>query len=162
MKLHLNYLLSLVIVVFDQTLKYYMAALLPLCRPGHCETIELLPFFKLIVAHNTGAAFSFLATAGGWQRWFLVAVSCGVSGVIIVWLHRLGQEQRLLAASLTLILGGAIGNLIDRLLQGYVVDFILLHYGSFHFPAFNIADTAITLGAALYILDMLLSRKDAA
>lgn len=149
------YALSAAVVVIDQLTKWYMSNLLPLCRPGACETIEILPVFQLTLLHNTGAAFSFLADAGGWQRLFLVSVSTVVSGVIGVWLFRV-QQQRLLALSLALILGGAIGNLIDRAVAGYVVDFIVLHYDGWYFPAFNIADSAISVGAALLILDTLL------
>ncbi len=151
----LFYALSAAIVILDQLLKIYMSNLLPLCRPGNCESIEILPVFQLTLLHNSGAAFSFLADAGGWQRIFLVAVSTIVSGVIGVWLSRV-QDQRMLALSLALILGGALGNLVDRALAGYVVDFIVLHYRGWYFPAFNLADAAITVGAGLLILDTFL------
>ncbi|MBT5701685.1 MAG: signal peptidase II [Pseudomonadales bacterium] len=146
--------ISAVFLVLDQVTKNYMAALLPLCVPGYCQSIEILPFFKLTVLHNTGAAFSFLADAGGWQRGFLVAVSLVVSLFIGGWLFRIHREQRLLAYALAFILGGALGNLVDRALQGYVVDFLVFHYEVYYFPAFNIADTAISLGAGLLIIDM--------
>lgn len=152
-------LAGLGIALLDQALKHYISGLLPLCWLGQCESIELLPFFKLTVLHNTGAAFSFLHDAGGWQRWFLVVVSSGVSLFILVWLARLGRGRTLLALALAVILGGALGNLWDRAAQGYVVDFIVLHYAGYYFPAFNLADTAITVGVALYLLDMLLSRN---
>ena len=151
----LFYALSAAIVILDQLLKIYMSNLLPLCRPGNCESIEILPVFQLTLLHNSGAAFSFLADAGGWQRIFLVAVSTIVRGVIGVWLSRV-QDQRMLALSLALILGGALGNLVDRALAGYVVDFIVLHYRGWYFPAFNLADAAITVGAGLLILDTFL------
>ncbi len=149
------YSVSFVIVVIDQALKAYMSSLLPLCQPGHCESIEVLPVFRLTVLHNQGAAFSFLHDAGGWQRWVLVAVSSVVSIFLVVWLHRVSRQEKWLALALALILGGALGNLVDRALQGYVVDFIVVHYERYYFPAFNIADSAISVGAALLILDMI-------
>ena len=147
---------ALFLFAMDQMLKWYMSAVLPVCIPGRCEAIEVLPFFKLTVLHNSGAAFSFLADAGGWQRWFLVSVSSVVSVFVAVWLCRIRHEQKLLAASLSFILGGALGNLIDRALQGYVVDFFVVYYHPYYFPAFNIAASAITVGAVLMILDILI------
>ncbi len=152
--------ISLVLLIMDQALKKYMSTVLPLCQPGACDSIHLLPFFKLTVLHNSGAAFSFLDDAGGWQRWFLVVVSTGVSAFIAVWLYRVQREQKLLATSLAFILGGALGNLVDRAFQGYVVDFFVLYYDVYYFPAFNIADAAISVGAALLILDMFLHRSE--
>ena len=146
--------ISAVLLVVDQVTKNYMSDLLPLCVPVYCQSIELLPVFKLTVLHNTGAAFSFLADAGGWQRVFLVVVSLGVSLFIGGWLYRIYREQPLLAYALAFILGGALGNLVDRALQGYVVDFLVLHYETYYFPAFNIADTSISIGAGLLIIDM--------
>lgn len=102
-----------------------------------------------------------MSDAGGWQRWLLVVISALVSGVITVWLYRVRHTERLLATALALILGGAIGNLMDRVLDGYVVDFIVVHYQHYYFPAFNIADSAITIGAILLILDTLLKPKEA-
>jgi len=151
--------LTTLVVLLDQLLKHYMSNLLPLCQPGRCESIEVLPVFQFTLLHNEGAAFSFLADQDGWQRWFLLLVSTSVSGVIAVWLYRVKEQQKLLALALALILGGAIGNLIDRALQGYVVDFIVVHYESYYFPAFNIADAAISSGAALLILDMIINRE---
>lgn len=124
------------------------------------ETLEVLPFFNLTLAFNKGAAFSFLAGAGGWQRWFFTAIALGVSVLILVWLVRSKASERLLGAGLALVLGGAIGNLWDRLAYGHVVDFLDFHWAGWHFPAFNVADSAITVGAALLILDMLLSKPD--
>ncbi|XOV90353.1 MAG: signal peptidase II [Pseudomonadota bacterium] len=147
------------IVVLDQASKYYMSSILALCQPGRCETIEILPVFQLMLLHNPGAAFSFLADAGGWQRWLLLLISLVVSLIIGVWLHR-AQQDRLLALALAFILGGALGNLVDRALHGYVVDFLLVHYQDWYFPAFNLADSAITLGAALLILEMFVGKKD--
>jgi signal peptidase II len=154
------FLLSLVIVIADQWSKGFMSDLLRLCRPGDCQSIVLLPVFNFTLLHNAGAAFSFLSDAGGWQRWLLVAVSTLVSAVIVVWLYRIKSSEKLLALALALILGGAIGNLIDRALVGYVVDFIVVHYRHYYFPAFNIADSAITIGAMVLILDTLIKPKE--
>ncbi len=154
------YAISALIALSDQLLKHYISGVLPLCVRGRCESIELLPFFKLTVLHNEGAAFSFLDNAGGWQRWFLVTVSSVVSVVVAVWLYRVCAKQKLLAVALCLILGGAIGNLVDRAYQGYVVDFFVLYYESYYFPAFNIADAAISVGAAFLILDMLVNKEE--
>lgn len=111
-------------------------------------------FFNLVRAHNTGAAFSFLANSSGWQRWFFLALGL-VAAAVIIWMLRRHGHQRLFAWALTLILGGALGNVIDRAIHGYVVDFIQVHAGGWFFPAFNVADGAITLGAILLILDEL-------
>ena len=153
------YFVALIIVVLDQWSKRYMSELLDLCRPGLCETIEILPVFKLILLHNSGAAFSFLDDAGGWQRWFLVTVSTVVSAIIGVWLFRIRSTEKLLAFALCLILGGAVGNLIDRVAAGFVVDFLLVHWDEHYFPAFNVADAAISVGAGCLILDMFLKPK---
>ncbi|MEX0941076.1 MAG: signal peptidase II [Pseudomonadales bacterium] len=154
------YAVSLLIIIADQVLKKYMSGLLPLCEPGYCKSIEILPVFRLTLLHNEGAAFSFLSDAGGWQRWLLIAISTGVSSFIAVWLYRVRHTEKLLAVALALILGGAIGNLVDRVLNGYVIDFILLHYGDWYFPAFNLADSAISVGAAVLILDMIVRPKE--
>jgi signal peptidase II len=153
------YFVALIIVVLDQWSKRYISELLDLCRPGLCETIEILPVFKLILLHNSGAAFSFLDDAGGWQRWFLVTVSTVVSAIIGVWLFRIRSTEKLLAVALCLILGGAVGNLIDRVAAGFVVDFLLVHWDEHYFPAFNVADAAISVGAGCLILDMFLKPK---
>ena len=112
-------------------------------------------FFNIVRVHNTGAAFCFLAGAAGWQRWFFVGLGT-VAAVFIVWMLRSHGGQRLFGWALALILGGALGNVIDRLLHGHVVDFIQVHYAGWYFPSFNVADSAITVGAALLILDELL------
>ena len=112
-------------------------------------------FFNVVRVHNTGAAFSFLSDASGWQRWLFVGIGA-MAMVLIVWMLRSNPTQRLFSAALALILGGAVGNVLDRLLYGYVVDFIDVHWAGWHFPAFNVADSAITLGAAALILDELL------
>jgi signal peptidase II len=119
--------------------------------------IDLLSVLAVTRLHNTGAAFSFLANAGGWQRWFFVLMGVGVTAMILVWLRKLpAQGQGILAAGLALVASGALGNVVDRVWHGYVVDFISVHYGDSYFPAFNIADIAITVGAGLLILDALL------
>jgi signal peptidase II len=121
------------------------------------DRVVLLPVLELMRLHNEGAAFSFLSGAGGWQRWVFIGLGVAVSAGILVWLRRLpAKGQWLLAAGLSLILGGALGNVIDRVLHGYVIDFIRVHWEEHYFPAFNVADTAISIGAALIILDNLL------
>lgn len=117
------------------------------------ESIELLPFFNLTYVRNYGAAFSFLSDAGGWQRWFFTVIAVVVSIVIAVWLSRVKADQLKLSLALSLVLAGAIGNLIDRSIYGYVIDFFHLYYQNWHYPAFNIADSAICIGAALLIWD---------
>ncbi|MGR9100029.1 MAG: signal peptidase II, partial [Gammaproteobacteria bacterium] len=116
-------------------------------------SIAVLPYFNLTYVHNTGAAFSFLSDAGGWQRWFFAGLAVVISAVLGVWLDRLKKSEILLAVSLSLVLGGAIGNLIDRLVYGYVIDFLDFYYKSWHWPAFNVADSAISLGVALMLLE---------
>ena len=116
------------------------------------EVREVTSFFNLVLVHNTGAAFSFLAGAGGWQRWFFAIVSTVISAVIVVMLRR-HAHNRLFAGAIALVLGGALGNLHDRLRFGYVVDFIQLHAGGYYWPAFNVADSAITVGVALLLWD---------
>lgn len=146
--------LALVVVAADQWTKALALAQLDYGRP-----VEILPVFNITLHFNRGAAFSFLSDAGGWQRWFFAAVALVASVVILVWLARLNRGDKLLAASLSLILGGALGNLWDRLQFGYVVDFISLHYHDWYFPTFNIADSAVTVGAGLMILDALLQSR---
>jgi signal peptidase II len=121
------------------------------------DKVVLLPVLEFMRLHNEGAAFSFLSSAGGWQRWLFVGLGVVVSAAILIWLRRLpAKGQGLLAAGLSLILGGALGNVIDRVLLGHVIDFIRVHYAEHYFPAFNVADSAITIGAVLVILDNLL------
>jgi signal peptidase II len=124
--------------------------------------VAILPVLNFTLQHNSGAAFSFLSDAGGWQRYFFSAVALLVSLVLVVWLHRLRRDDLLLAVGLGLILGGALGNLWDRVALGYVVDFISVHYRDSYFPAFNIADSAITLGAGCVLLDGFRPRDDQA
>jgi len=115
----------------------------------------------MTLAHNYGAAFSFLSDAGGWQRWLFTGLASVVTLVLIVWLFRLQAKEKLTAAGLGLIIGGAVGNLIDRVLNGYVVDFIDVYYQDWHWPAFNLADSAITCGVILLLLDALLQSLSA-
>lgn len=142
--------LAAVIVVLDLGTKYLASTYLSYAEPN-----PVLPFFDLTLLHNTGAAFSFLSEAGGWQRWFFVGIAVAVSAALIIWLARSPRKLWWLGIALASILGGAIGNLYDRAVHGYVVDFISVHYENYFFPAFNIADTAITIGAVVLILDML-------
>lgn len=139
--------IALVIVVLDQLTK---ALILQHFQLG--EGLPVTSFFNIVRVHNPGAAFSFLAWASGWQRWFFIALGLAAS-VFIIWLLRRHGHEPLFAGALTLILGGAVGNVIDRAWHGYVVDFLDFHAGGRHFPAFNLADSAITLGAILLILD---------
>jgi signal peptidase II len=118
------------------------------------ERVHVLPVLDIILTYNTGAAFSFLSDASGWQRWLFVLLALGVSAALLVWMRRLNARVHgLLACALALIVGGALGNMLDRLRIGRVVDFIHLHWGQHYFPAFNIADSAITIGAALLLID---------
>lgn len=148
------YSIAVLVIVLDQLTKHWVSATF-----SYSETLELLPGLNLTLVHNMGAAFSFLSEAGGWQRWFFALIGILVAIVLMVWLARLSDRQRLLALSLSLILGGAIGNLWDRVLLGYVVDFIDVYYQHYHWPAFNVADSAITMGAILLILESLLASK---
>jgi signal peptidase II len=140
--------LSLLAIVLDQGSKLLVDSTMQLY-----QSIPLLPFFKLTYLHNTGAAFSFLSEAGGWQRWFFAGLALVISMVIAIWISRLQKHETLLAVALSLILGGAVGNLIDRLAYGYVIDFLDVYYGTWHWPAFNIADSAITLGVVLMLAE---------
>ena len=119
------------------------------------DSTYVTSFFNIVRVHNPGAAFSFLASASGWQRWFFTALGIGAA-IFIVWLLRSHSSQRLFAFSMACLLGGAVGNVVDRVLYGYVVDFVQLHYAGWAFPAFNVADSAITAGAIGMILDELL------
>ena len=142
--------IALITILLDQFSKVLIVGSMQL-HDSHTIT----SFFNIVRWHNTGAAFSFLAGSGGWQRWFFISLGA-VAACVIVWLLRSHAGQRLFCWSLALILGGAVGNVIDRVLHGYVVDFIQVHYAGMFFPSFNIADSAITLGAGLLILDELL------
>jgi signal peptidase II len=147
--------LSAVVIVADQLAKAWMVHHFTLF-----ERVRLLPVLDVILTYNTGAAFSFLSDAAGWQRWLFVALALGISALLVAWMRGLrAGSQGLLACGLALIVGGALGNMIDRLLHGRVVDFILAHWGTHLFPAFNVADSAITIGAGLVILDALLESR---
>lgn len=144
--------LTLAVIALDQYSKFLIIE-----RFEEFEELVLLPMLDIMRLHNEGAAFSFLSDASGWQRWFFIALGLVVSVGILVWLRRLAPRgQHLLAAGLALVMGGALGNVIDRVLWGYVIDFIRVHYADWYFPAFNVADSAITCGAALLILDNVL------
>ena len=146
--------LSAVVIALDLGTKFWASSALTYNLP-----VEVLPVFDLRLLHNTGAAFSFLAAAGGWQRWLFALVALVVSVFILRWLRETPKSAFVLASAYSLILGGALGNLFDRIVHGYVVDFISVHYAGWYFPAFNIADMAITCGAALLIFDMLFLAK---
>jgi signal peptidase II len=141
--------IALIVVVLDQLFKTLIV--------GHYQLGEsrvVTSFFNVVRVHNSGAAFSFLAGASGWQRWFFVGLGAAAAG-FIVWMLKRHGGQHLFGWALALILGGAVGNVIDRLLHGHVIDFIQVHYAGWFFPSFNVADSAITVGAALLILDEL-------
>ena len=142
--------LSLIILLADQFTKVLIVGNYALG-----DSTYVTNFFNVVRAHNTGAAFSFLAGAGGWQRWFFTAIGV-VAAIFMVWMLKSHSGQKLFSFAISLILGGAIGNVIDRLLYGYVVDFLDFHWKTMHFPAFNIADSAISIGAVCLILDELL------
>ena len=145
----LKYLfITSLVIVFDQVSKWLMVSRLSLY-----ETVVVMPYFNLTMAHNEGAAFSFLSEAGGWQRWLFIGLALVISVVLLVWLAKLKPTEKLEAISLSLILGGAIGNVIDRISYGYVIDFIDLYIGHNHWPVFNIADSAICIGAILLVAD---------
>jgi signal peptidase II len=141
--------IALLVIVADHLTKWWVTASL-----DYQESVPVLPFFSLVLVHNTGAAFSFLADAGGWQRWFFIGVGAVATGIILHLLKKHASDTRM-ALALALVLGGALGNVIDRVLLGYVVDFLYFHYRGFAWPAFNIADSAISVGAALLIWDAL-------
>lgn len=146
--------LSLLVVIIDQWSKTAVEQSLSLY-----ERIAVLPFFNITLAYNPGAAFSFLAQAGGWQRWFFAAVALLASTFIIGWLLK-KKENTYVRVGLTLVLGGALGNLWDRLVLGHVVDFLDFHWAGWHFPAFNLADSAITVGVFLLIIDMFITKEN--
>ncbi len=143
--------IAFLVIVLDAWSKAWIVAHMSLY-----QNIDLIPHvLTLTLLHNTGAAFSLLYSAGGWQRWLLATIALAVSGGLLTWIWRLRSGMEVLGWAISLVLGGAIGNLVDRLRLGYVVDFIHVHYGSWHFPAFNVADSAITIGAVLMLIDML-------
>lgn len=127
------------------------------------EVLPLLPSVNLTLVYNEGAAFSFLSNQGGWQRWFFILIGLTVSLVLVIWINRLAVTQRLSAIALSLVVGGAVGNILDRLLLGHVVDFIDVYYREWHWPAFNVADSAISVGVVLMLIDVVREecRRDA-
>jgi signal peptidase II len=147
--------LSLAVIVLDQVVKALIVANFELY-----EVVNVLPVLEITRLHNTGAAFSLLAGASGWQRWFFIGLAALVSGGIIYWMRHLPRDAApFLPAALALVLGGALGNLVDRVWHGYVVDFLHFHLHESYFPAFNVADSAITIGAGLLILDAILEGR---
>ena len=145
--------LSSLVVIFDQITKYLAEDMLIRHRP-----VNIVEGLNMTLVYNRGAAFSFLSNAGGWQRWFFMILSLGISIALVIWLRQLSKSEEgkrmFLVTGLALILGGAVGNLIDRTLYGHVIDFIDVYYKTHHWPAFNIADSAISLGAAFLIIDI--------
>ncbi|WP_445114533.1 signal peptidase II [Acinetobacter sp. WZC-1] len=146
--------LAILTIVLDQWTKWIASTHL-----NYADPVQVLPFLNWTLLHNNGAAFSFLSDAGGWQRYLFTSLAGLVSVVFIFWLMRMPRHSVVLPAAIALILGGAIGNLIDRVTLGYVVDFIHIYYNTSHFPAFNIADSAITLGTILLLIDTFFLEK---
>ncbi len=148
--------LSLLVLVIDQVSKAHFEGSLEMFQ----QIVVIPDYFSWTLAYNTGAAFSFLADSGGWQRWLFALIAVVVSAVLVVWLKRLGRDDTWLAIALALVLGGALGNLYDRIALGHVIDFILVHWQNrWYFPAFNFADSAITVGAIMLALDMFKGKK---
>lgn len=148
------YLLALLVVALDQLSKRWASTALT-----YGEPVSLTSFFNFTLLHNPGAAFSFLSNAGGWQRWFFSGLAIVMSLVLVIWIARTHTENKREAFALAMILGGALGNLYDRIEFGYVVDFIVVHYHNYFWPAFNLADAAITLGAFILIAEMFLTKE---
>ena len=146
--------LSLLVVVLDQLSKAWIMASFQ-----DYEVLRVWPVFNLTLVYNTGAAFSFLSDAGGWQRWFFVVIGVTVSAAMVVWLARLDERERLTGYGLALVVGGAVGNLIDRVWLGKVVDFLQWHWQDWYWPSFNLADSAITLGVVLLLIDGLFAGR---
>lgn len=142
--------IALLVLLIDQFTKVLVLSAFQLG-----DSTPITGFFNLVRVHNHGAAFSFLANAGGWQRWFFTGIGV-VAALFMLWMLRSHAGQKLFSLAIALILGGAIGNVVDRLLHGYVVDFLDFYWGGWHFPAFNVADAGISVGAALLILDEIL------
>ena len=140
--------LSFFVVIIDQATKALVIAAVKTQ-----DAIALLPILDIVYLENTGAAFSILAQASGWQRWFFILLAVGVSLALMIWLRRIRADQTILAIGLSLVLGGALGNVIDRVIHGFVVDFIYFHWRTWYFPAFNVADTAISIGAGCLLID---------
>ncbi|WP_435606146.1 signal peptidase II [Pseudomonas knackmussii] len=148
--------ITVLVLVLDQASKAYFEGTLSLYQ----QIVVIPDLFSWTLAYNTGAAFSFLADSSGWQRWLFALIAVVVSAVLLVWLKRLKPSDTWLAIALALVLGGALGNLYDRIVLGHVIDFILVHWQNrWYFPAFNLADSAITVGAAMLALDMFKTKK---
>lgn len=147
--------LTLICLVIDQITKVAVSQQFELY-----QSIALMPSLNLTYVHNEGAAFSFLSDAGGWQRWFFSAIAVGISGLLMVWLRALPATATRLNVAYALVISGAWGNLIDRVAYGYVIDFIDVYVGSYRWPAFNIADAAICIGAALILMDAFQSERE--
>ncbi|QBY03417.1 lipoprotein signal peptidase [Thalassotalea sp. HSM 43] len=140
--------LALIMLIVDQASKQLVVATM-----DYRQSIAVMPLFNLTYVHNPGAAFSFLADQGGWQRWFFTAIAAVMSILLIFWMSKTPKHHKMIAIAFALILSGAVGNLIDRVMYGYVIDFLDFYIGNSHWPAFNIADSAIFVGAALMIID---------
>ena len=148
--------LTVLVFVLDQASKFYFEGALNLYQ----QIVVIPDLFSWTLAYNTGAAFSFLAGQSGWQRWLFALIAIAVSVVLVIWLKRLKPNETWLAIALALVLGGALGNLVDRVLFGHVIDFILVHWQNrWYFPAFNLADSAITVGAIMLVIDMFTSKQ---
>ena len=146
--------LTVLVIVLDQASKLLVDHTMDLF-----ESIPLIPLFQLTYVRNTGAAFSLLAHAGGWQRWFFIVLSLVASVGISYWINKLPKDRHLEASAWALVLGGALGNLIDRIAYGYVIDFLDAYYQQWHFPAFNVADSAITVGVGMLLIDAVLATR---
>lgn len=147
--------LAVIAIVLDQYTKTLVVNEIELY-----QAIQVTSFFNLTHVYNYGAAFSFLHDAGGWQRWFFTAIAFFVSGLILWWLKQTSKQQIILPVAFSLIVGGALGNAYDRLIHGYVIDFLVVYYKDWYWPAFNIADSAICLGAILLIVDMIKNNEE--
>lgn len=146
--------LAVVVIILDQLTKQVAANTLEMYQP-----VAVMPMFNWTLMHNTGAAFSFLSNEAGWQRWFFTLIALLVSVVLVSWTSKLNADEKWQAIAFALVLGGAIGNVIDRLMHGYVIDFIDVYYQDYHWPAFNIADSGITVGVAILIIESFRQHK---
>jgi signal peptidase II len=146
--------LSALVVVLDQASKFWIMATFE-----DYEVMTVLPVFNLTLVYNTGAAFSFLSNAGGWQRWFFITVAVVISVVMVAWLRQLKPHERMTGVGLALVIGGAVGNLIDRVWLGKVVDFLQWHWQQWYWPSFNLADSAITVGVGILLVDAVLAAR---
>ncbi|MBI5451183.1 MAG: signal peptidase II [Gammaproteobacteria bacterium] len=146
---------SVLVIVLDQLSKYLATHSLELY-----QSVHVMPMFDLTLTYNAGAAFSFLSSASGWQRWFFIALALAVGTLIVVWLRRTPASERRAGLGLALILGGALGNVWDRIIHGRVIDFIDVYYAQWHWPVFNLADSAISLGAVLLVIDTILTGRN--